>query len=420
MIGIAYQGGNCCQCSGKEEIMIKVAVMGYGTIGSGVAEVLEMNRASIAKRVGKEVELKYVLDLRDFEGDPIQNKIVHDYQTIAQDPEVSIVIETMGGVEPAFTFVKAMLEAGKHVTTSNKALVADKGAELLAIAKEKNVNFMFEASVGGGIPIIRSINSCLTADEIEEITGIVNGTTNYMMTEMSEKGAEFDAVLKDAQEKGYAEKDPTADIEGYDACRKIAILTSLVCGQQVDYEDIHTEGITKITATDIKYAKAMGKAIKLLASSKKTEKGYMAMVAPFLLPATHPLYNVNGVFNAVFVKGNALGDAMFYGSGAGKLPTASAVVADVVEIAKNLDCNLPVEWKAEKIQLVDYTEAVNQFFVRTTEKEAAVEKVFGKVNFVKAENVSGEIGFVTEAMTEAAFAGKVAELSEVLQTIRMA
>ena len=400
--------------------MIKVAVMGYGTIGSGVAEVLEMNRASIAKRVGKEVELKYVLDLRDFEGDPIQNKIVHDYQTIAQDPEVSIVIETMGGVEPAFTFVKAMLEAGKHVTTSNKALVADKGAELLAIAKEKNVNFMFEASVGGGIPIIRSINSCLTADEIEEITGIVNGTTNYMMTEMSEKGAEFDAVLKDAQAKGYAEKDPTADIEGYDACRKIAILTSLVCGQQVDYEDIHTEGITQITATDIKYAKAMGKAIKLLASSKKTEKGYMAMVAPFLLPATHPLYNVNGVFNAVFVKGNALGDAMFYGSGAGKLPTASAVVADVVEIAKNLDCNLPVEWKAEKIQLVDYTEAVNQFFVRTTENEAAVEKVFGKVNFVKAENVSGEIGFVTEAMTEAAFAGKVAELSEVLQTIRMA
>ena len=420
MIGIAYQGGNCCQCSGKEEIMIKVAVMGYGTIGSGVAEVLEMNRASIAKRVGKEVELKYVLDLRDFEGDPIQNKIVHDYQTIAQDPEVSIVVETMGGVEPAFTFVKAMLEAGKHVTTSNKALVADKGAELLAIAKEKNVNFMFEASVGGGIPIIRSINSCLTADEIEEITGIVNGTTNYMMTEMSEKGAEFDAVLKDAQDKGYAEKDPSADIEGYDACRKIAILTSLVCGQQVDFNDIHTEGITQITATDIKYAKAMGKAIKLLASSKKTEKGYMAMVAPFLLPATHPLYNVNGVFNAVFVKGNALGDAMFYGSGAGKLPTASAVVADVVEIAKNLDCNLPVEWKAEKIQLVDYTEAVNQFFVRTTENEAAVEKVFGKVNFVKAENVSGEIGFVTEAMTEAAFAGKVVELSEVLQTIRMA
>ena len=210
-----------------------------------VAEVLDINKKSIAARVGDEVELKYVLDLRDFEGDPIQEKIVHDYKVIAEDPEVAIVVETMGGVEPAYTFVKTMLEAGKHVTTSNKALVAAKGAELIALAKEKNVNFMFEASVGGGIPIIRPLNSCLTADEIEEITGIVNGTTNYMMTEMTEKGADFNEVLKDAQAKGYAEKDPTADVEGYDACRKIAILTSLVCGQQVDFEDIHTEGIKK-------------------------------------------------------------------------------------------------------------------------------------------------------------------------------
>ena len=211
--------------------MIKVAIMGFGTIGSGVAEVLDINKKSIAARVGDEVELKYVLDLRDFEGDPIQEKIVHDYKVIAEDPEVAIVVETMGGVEPAYTFVKTMLEAGKHVTTSNKALVAAKGAELIALAKEKNVNFMFEASVGGGIPIIRPLNSCLTADEIEEITGIVNGTTNYMMTEMTEKGADFNEVLKDAQAKGYAEKDPTADVEGYDACRKIAILTSLVCGR---------------------------------------------------------------------------------------------------------------------------------------------------------------------------------------------
>ena len=221
--------------------MIKAAIMGFGTIGSGVAEVLDINKKSIAARVGDEVELKYVLDLRDFEGDPIQEKIVHDYKVIAEDPEVAIVVETMGGVEPAYTFVKTMLEAGKHVTTSNKALVAAKGAELIALAKEKNVNFMFEASVGGGIPIIRPLNSCLTADEIEEITGIVNGTTNYMMTEMTEKGADFNEVLKDAQAKGYAEKDPTADVEGYDACRKIAILTSLVCGQQVDFEDIHTD-----------------------------------------------------------------------------------------------------------------------------------------------------------------------------------
>lgn len=401
--------------------MIKAAIMGYGTIGSGVLEVLQINQSSIAKRVGDGIEVKYILDLRDFPGEPIQDKIVHDYKTIAEDEEVRIVVETMGGVEPAYTFVKTMLEAGKHVTTSNKALVAAKGAELIALAKEKNVNFMFEASVGGGIPIIRPLNSCLTADEIEEITGIVNGTTNYMMTKMSEEGSEFADVLKDAQEKGYAEKDPTADIEGYDACRKIAILTSLVCGQQVDFEDIHTEGITKITATDIKYAKAMGRAIKLLASSKKTEGGYVAMVAPYLLPKTHPLYSVNDVFNAIFVHGNVLGDAMFYGSGAGKLPTASAVVADVVEMAKNLDKNIPVEWSSKKLELVDYKKSSSQFFVRTegTDK-ATVEKVFGTVSYVEAEGVAGELGFVTETMTEAEFEKKTAEFGAVKGFIRMA
>mgnify|MGYP002616203289 FL=1 len=401
--------------------MIKAAIMGYGTIGSGVLEVLQINQSSIAKRVGDGIEVKYILDLRDFPGEPIQDKIVHDYKTIAEDEEVRIVVETMGGVEPAYTFVKTMLEAGKHVTTSNKALVAAKGAELIALAKEKNVNFMFEASVGGGIPIIRPLNSCLTADEIEEITGIVNGTTNYMMTKMSEEGSEFADVLKDAQEKGYAEKDPTADIEGYDACRKIAILTSLVCGQQVDFEDIHTEGITKITATDIKYAKAMGRTIKLLASSKKTEGGYVAMVAPYLLPKTHPLYNVNDVFNAIFVHGNVLGDAMFYGSGAGKLPTASAVVADVVEMAKNLDKNIPVEWSSKKLELVDYKKSSSQFFVRTEgTDQAAVEKVFGTVSYVEAEGVTGELGFVTGTMTEAEFEKETAEFGAVKGFIRMA
>lgn len=401
--------------------MIKAAIMGYGTIGSGVLEVLQINQSSIAKRVGDGIEVKYILDLRDFPGEPIRDKIVHDYKTIAEDEEVRIVVETMGGVEPAYTFVKTMLEAGKHVTTSNKALVAAKGAELIALAKEKNVNFMFEASVGGGIPIIRPLNSCLTADEIEEITGIVNGTTNYMMTKMSEEGSEFADVLKDAQEKGYAEKDPTADIEGYDACRKIAILTSLVCGQQVDFEDIHTEGITKITATDIKYAKAMGRTIKLLASSKKTEGGYVAMVAPYLLPKTHPLYNVNDVFNAIFVHGNVLGDAMFYGSGAGKLPTASAVVADVVEMAKNLDKNIPVEWSSKKLELVDYKKSSSQFFVRTEgTDQAAVEKVFGTVSYVEAEGVTGELGFVTETMTEAEFEKETAEFGAVKGFIRMA
>ena len=400
--------------------MIRVAVMGYGTIGSGVVEVLDINKNSIAKRAGEEIGVKYILDLRDFPGDPIQEKVVHDYKVIANDPEVQIVVETMGGVEPAYTFVKAMLEAGKHVTTSNKALVAAKGAELIALAKEKNVNFMFEASVGGGIPIIRPLNSCLTADEIEEITGIVNGTTNYMMTEMTEKGADFDEVLKDAQAKGYAEKDPTADIEGYDACRKIAILTSLVCGQQVDYEDIHTEGITKITATDIKYAKAMGREIKLLATSKKGPKGYTAIVAPFLVPVSHPLYAVSGVFNAIFVHGNVLGDAMFYGSGAGKLPTASAVVADVVEMAKNLDKNIPIEWSSKKLELVDYKEWENQFLIRTTADKAAVENVFGPVTYVQADGVTGELAFVTEKISEGDCERKEAELGNILQKIRMA
>ena len=399
--------------------MIKIAVMGYGTIGSGVVEVLATNKDSIAKKAGDEIEVKYVLDLREFPGDPIEDKVVHDYQTIVNDPEVSVVVETMGGVEPAYTFVKAMLEAGKHVTTSNKALVADKGAELIALAKAKNVNFLFEASVGGGIPIIRPLNSCLTADEIEEITGILNGTTNYMMTKMSNEGLEFEDVLKDAQEKGYAEKDPSADIEGYDACRKIAILTSLVCGQQVDFNDIHTEGITKISATDIKYAKQMGRVIKLLASSKKTENGYSAMVAPFLLSPEHPLYNVNDVFNAIFVHGNVLGDAMFYGSGAGKLPTASAVVADIVDIAKHLNRNILIEWSSKKLELVDYKKAENVFFVRTTADKAKIESVFGNVEFVEVEGITGEIGFVTTSMKEDTFATKAAGLGNVLSVIRV-
>ena len=398
--------------------MIKVAVMGFGTIGSGVVEVRSINRESIAKRVGDTIDVKYVLDLRDFEGHPIQKKIVHDYRTIVEDEEVSIVVETMGGVEPAYTFVKAMLEAGKHVTTSNKALVAEKGAELLEIAKAHQVNFQFEASVGGGIPIIRPLKSCLTADVIEEITGIINGTTNYMLTEMSEKGTNFDDVLKDAQAKGYAEKDPTADIEGYDAGRKIAILTSLVAGQQVDFEDIHTEGISHITSTDIKYAKSMGRAIKLLATSKHVGDGYAAMVAPFLLNSKHPLFSVSGVFNAIFVKGNVLGDAMFYGSGAGKLPTASAVVADIVEMAKHMDKHIPIEWRREKLELIDYKDFDNRFFVRANESEEAVKEVFGEVEFVKAEDVTGEVGFVTSVMPESEFETRAAKLA-VIQKIRV-
>ncbi len=398
---------------------MKVAVMGYGTIGSGVVEILRVNRDVVASRAGEPLEVKKILDLRDFEGDPVQDLIVHDYKEIVNDPEISIVVETMGGVEPAYTFVKEMLEAGKHVTTSNKALVADKGAELIRIAREHKVNFMFEASVGGGIPIIRPLQSCLTGDVIEEITGIVNGTTNYMMTKMTAEGSEFEDVLKEAQAKGYAEKDPTADIEGYDACRKIAILTSLVSGSQVDYNDIPTEGISHITATDIKYANAMGRAIKLLATSQATGKTYFCRVAPFLLPPEHPLYNVNDVFNAVFVHGNMLGDGMFYGSGAGKLPTASAVVGDLVAIAKHIDKNIYLEWKEEKLVLANPGQQSYRFFVRTKKSLSEVEKVFAKVSTVDA-GIAGEIGFVTEEMTQKEYEAKAVELGDVIQMIRLA
>jgi len=399
--------------------MIKIAILGYGTIGSGVVEVLDTNRESIAKRAGDEIEVKYILDLRDFPGDPMEGKVIHDYGIIAEDPEIQVVVEAMGGVEPAYTFVKRALLAGKSVTTSNKALVAKHGAELIAIAKEQGINFLFEASVGGGIPIIRPLNSSLTADEIQEITGILNGTTNYMLSKMTFEGLEFDDVLKDAQSRGYADADPTADIEGYDACRKIAILTSLVCGQQVDFEEIYTEGITKITAADIRYAKAMGRAIKLLATSRKTEEGYCAMVAPFMLAQGHPLYNVNDVFNAIFVHGNVLGDAMFYGSGAGKLPTASAVVADIVDIAKHLHKHILISWSSRKLDLVDYKQAESRFFVRTTKEKEEIQKAFGNVEFVEAEGISGETGFLTEVMAEEAFAQKASVLGDILQRIRV-
>lgn len=398
--------------------MVQVAIMGYGTIGSGVAEILAQNAEQIKHGCGQGVALKYVLDLRDFPGSPVEDRIVHDFSVIEKDPEVSVVVETMGGLNPAYPFVKASLLAGKHVVTSNKALVAAYGTELLAIAREKNVNFFFEASVGGGIPIIRPLTSCLTGDVIEEITGIVNGTTNYMMSKMTKEGLEFDDVLKDAQAKGYAEKDPTADIEGHDACRKIAILTSLVCGRQVDYEDIPTEGISHITATDIKYANKMGRTIKLLATSKKVGDSYAARVAPFLLSPEHPLYNVHDVFNAIFVHGNMLGDGMFYGSGAGKLPTASAVVGDMVAIAKHIDKNIYLEWEKEKLVLADPNEQVNRFFVRSAASEAEIENIFGQVEFVES-GLDDEIGFVTETMKESDYATKAAALGEVRQMIRL-
>lgn len=398
---------------------MKVAIMGYGTIGSGVAEILEVNRDVIAKRAGEPLELKYVLDLRDFEGEPVADKVVHDYRVIAEDEEIAIVVETMGGVEPAYTFVNAMLEAGKHVATSNKALVAEKGAQLVETARKHKVNFLFEASVGGGIPIIRSLQECLTGDVIEEIMGIVNGTTNYILTKMSAEGCEFEDVLKTAQKKGYAEKDPTADIEGHDACRKIAILTSLVCGQQVDYQDIPTQGISGISAVDMKYAKKMGRVIKLLATSKKNGGSYTARVAPYLLAPEHPLCNVDGVFNAIMVRGNMLGDAMFYGSGAGKLPTASAVLGDMVEIARHVGMHIPLEWKAEKLELLDPGNQACRFFVRTRATEDVVDGIFGQVTYLDAE-AEDETGFITGCVEEDIFAQKAQAMGGLLQYIRLA
>ena len=400
--------------------MINVSVLGYGTVGSGVVEVLETNADSIAKRTGQPINVKYVLDLRDFPGDKIQDKIVHDYNVIVNDEEVSIVVETMGGLHPAYEFVKQALENGKSVCTSNKELVAQYGAELLALAKQKNVNFLFEASVGGGIPIIRPLNQSLTADEIEEITGILNGTTNYILTKMTNEGLDFDTVLKDAQEKGYAERNPEADVEGYDACRKIAILTSLAYGKQVNYQDIYTEGITKITDKDIMYAKELGASIKIFGSSKKVNGQVYAMVAPMMINSEHPLFSVNDVFNGIFVKGNVLGDVMFYGKGAGKLPTASAVVSDVVDAAKHIGTNIMTIWSSEKLELASIEDNQTRFFVRVVaeEKDNAMNQ-FGTVEVVDAK-MDNEFAFITEKMTEKCFKEKLNQIGEALSVIRVA
>lgn len=398
---------------------MKIAVLGYGTIGSGVVEVVNTNADSIAKRAGEEVKVKYVLDLRDFPGDPVQEILVHDYNIIAEDDEVGVIVETMGGTKPAYDFVKTALLGGKSVCTSNKELVAAHGAELIQIAKDKNVNFFFEASVGGGIPIIRPLNQCITADEIEEINGILNGTTNFILTKMAEEGADFADVLKEAQELGYAEKDPTADVEGYDACRKIAILTSLAYGKQVDYEDIYTEGITKITAEDFKYAKKVNSAIKIFGTSRKVGDKVYAMVAPQMVDNTHPLYSVNGVFNGISVTGNMLGDVMFYGAGAGKLPTASAVVADVVAAVKHQDENVAITWSPKKLAITPMDEMENRFFVRVSDSEKdKIADVFGEVQMIDA-GIAGECGFITPVLKEKDFARKAEEFTTMITRIRV-
>ena len=386
--------------------MIKTAIMGYGTIGSGVAEVLEQNKDVIAKQVGQEVELKYVLDLREFPDSPVADRIVHDFKVIEQDEEVRIVVEAMGGLNPAYPFVKACLLAGKHVATSNKALVAAYGTELLAIAREKGVNFLFEASVGGGIPIIRPMYRCLMGERIEEITGILNGTTNFILTKIDKEGESFENALKEAQNLGYAERNPEADVEGHDTCRKIAILTAMATGREVDYEDIYTEGITRITDIDFKYAEKMGTSIKLFGTSRIKDGKVNAFVAPVMIQKNNPLYSVHDVFNGIMVKGNMLGVSMFYGSGAGKLPTASAVVADIIEAAQNLDHNLAIGWSGEKQAIESMDQARFRYFVRVAgscrNKEQDVKRAFGKVEVVELYGMD-EFAVLTSEMSEGEF-----------------
>ena len=399
--------------------MVNVAVLGYGTVGSGVVEVIETNKEAINKRAGAELNIKYILDLRDFPGDPYENKVVHDYDRILHDPEVDVICETMGGIKPAYDFTKSALLAGKSVCTSNKELVASHGPELIRTAREHHCNYLFEASVGGGIPIIRPLNYSLTAEKIDTITGILNGTTNYILTKMDREGAAFADVLKEAQEKGYAERNPEADVEGYDACRKIAILSSLMCGKNVKYEEIYTEGITKISPEDFRYAKQMDKSVKLLAMSRDTDHGFFAMVAPFLIPRSHPLYSVNDVFNAVYVHGNMLGDTMYYGRGAGKLPTASAVVSDVVDCARHLGKTVMCFWENEDVRVAGIEEDRGKFFVRVESgKRDAAMAAFGALAEISV-GITEEFAFMTQVMTEKEFNEKIAGIGGCINRIRI-
>lgn len=395
--------------------MVEVAVLGYGTVGAGVVNVLMTNAASIEKKVGTSVHVKYVLDLRDFPGTPVEDIVTHDFNDILNDKDVDIVVETMGGLKPAYDFTKAALQAGKNVCTSNKELVAEHGVELCDIATKHSVNYMFEASCGGGIPIIRALNTSLMGEKIEKVSGILNGTTNYIMTSMYEHGSDFDSCLKEAQKLGYAELHPEADIEGHDAQRKIAILSSLAYGKHVDYKDVPTQGITNIDATDMEYAHKMGMKIKLLATSQVTEAGTWAMVSPNLVGQDNILFSVDDVLNAVFVQGNCLGPAMFYGSGAGSLPTASAVVGDVLDCAKNLHTTVKTDITAEKLTLLPVDDVENIFFVRV-KKGQDITPVFGEVEKVVVKE--GEYGFWTEAMKEKDFQAKVQQCPGFIKAIR--
>ena len=385
--------------------MINVAILGFGTVGSGVYEILKKNPDAIAKKAGDILNIKYILDIRDFDDHPEKNLFTKDYNDILSDDTVKIVIEVMGGLNPAYDFTKSAILAGKTVVTSNKELVATHGTELIALAKEKSVNYFFEASVGGGIPIIRPLNQCLAANEVQEINGILNGTTNFILTKMFSEGTSFESALAEAQALGYAESNPAADVEGHDACRKTAILTSLATGKFVDYNDIPTEGISGISTTDVLFADKIGYVIKLIGASKVAEDGKVtAIVAPRLVSKENQLSDVNGVFNAILLKGDSLGDVMFYGRGAGKLPTASAVVADVIDGAKHLNVNKWVIWSAHTDNIMaEPKEASYKYFVRTTDKALCAE-----LSGTEVGSLSDELVFTTDEMKEKDFL-KIAE-----------
>ncbi len=391
--------------------MANIAILGYGVVGSGAAEVLTQNKSIIEKKTGEEASIKYILDLRDFPGDKNESLIVHDFNIILNDPEVNIVAEMMGGSHPAYDFTKACLEAGKNVVTSNKEVVANFGAELLEIAKKMNVSYMFEASVGGGIPVIRPMICDLSSNNINEVSGILNGTTNYILTKMDTDGADFADVLRDAQKKGYAEANPAADVEGLDAARKIVILAALSYGKLINPQSIHTEGITSITRGDVKAAREMGYAIKLIGHTEMLDGKILAMVSPRLVPASNPLSAINDVFNGILVNGDMVGDVMFYGPGAGKLPTASAVCADIVDIMSHKDTPLPLpEWKAaDESDIAPFENySCRRMFIFATPCEKCAAKCIAdnlQDKLVSHIFADGKLYAVLEAMTEAEAVG---------------
>ena len=393
--------------------MIKVAILGFGTVGKGVADVLGQNAGTIAAHAGQDIELKYILDIVDFPDSPWGDRVVHDFSVIEQDPEVQIVVETIGGLRFAYDYTRRALTAGKSVVTSNKELVAERGAELLQLAREHNVNYFFEASVGGGIPIIRPLTQCLAANEIREITGILNGTTNYILTRMHRDGMDMDTALREAQANGYAEADPSADIDGPDACRKICILADLAFGHHISPKEVYTEGIRNITAHDMACAEQSGYVIKLLGRVIRRPDGRVhILVAPHLVPAGRILASVNGVFNGIYVLGDMAGELMFYGRGAGKLPTASAVAADVMDAAGHLERRKAFGWTEEVPGfLADVGEMVCRHYVRLSGCPAeAVREQFPGARII--DDTPGEIIFFTEALASAQAGEKLQKLED--------